>query len=298
MQFLVILSITLLLYIILMIVLPERGKNMLMTLFLVISAVLILMPLLFMFTAAFMPAVEITSIPYRWIPKKIQWSNFYRALAGNYGNFVFLRNTVNSLIVSFAVTATTLLLSCITGYALAKFHFRGRNTVFMFIMMTMMIPFETIMVPLYMVVLNLNLQNTYGGLIIPFMMNAFGVFMMRQYLLTFPDDVIAAARIDGCSEPGIFSRIVLVNSGPALATLAILTFRQQWDNLMWPLMVAQDQRLKTIPTYIVSFAEEKFADEGAMMAVALLASLPMVILFLSLSKYFLGGSAMYSAGKE
>lgn len=298
MQFLVILSIIFVLYIALMRVLPERGKNILMTLFLIVSAVVVLTPLLFMFTAAFMPAAEITSIPYRWIPEKIQWSNFYRALAGNDGNFVFLRNTLNSLIVSSVITGTTLILSCITGYALAKFHFRGRNTVFMFIMMTMMIPFETIMVPLYMVVLNLNLQNTYGGLIIPFMMNAFGVFMMRQYLLTFPDDVIAAARIDGCSEPGIFSRIVFVNSGPALATLAILTFRQQWDNLMWPLMVAQDQRLKTIPTYIVSFAEEKFADEGAMMAVALLASLPMVIMFLSLSKYFLGGSAMYSAGKE
>lgn len=298
MQFLVILTIIFVLYIVLMIVLPERGKNILMTLFLIVSAVVVLTPLLFMFTAAFMPAAEITSIPYRWIPEKIQWSNFYRALAGNDGNFVFLRNTLNSLIVSSVITGTTLILSCITGYALAKFHFRGRNTVFMFIMMTMMIPFETIMVPLYMVVLNLNLQNTYGGLIIPFMMNAFGVFMMRQYLLTFPDDVIAAARIDGCSEPGIFSRIVFVNSGPALATLAILTFRQQWDNLMWPLMVAQDQRLKTIPTYIVSFAEEKFADEGAMMAVALLASLPMVIMFLSLSKYFLGGSAMYSAGKE
>lgn len=298
MQFLVILSIIFVLYIVLMRVLPERGKNILMTLFLIVSAVVVLTPLLFMFTAAFMPAAEITSIPYRWIPEKIQWSNFYRALAGNDGNFVFLRNTLNSLIVSSVITGTTLILSCITGYALAKFHFRGRNTVFLFIMMTMMIPFETIMVPLYMVVLNLNLQNTYGGLIIPFMMNAFGVFMMRQYLLTFPDDVIAAARIDGCSEPGIFSRIVFVNSGPALATLAILTFRQQWDNLMWPLMVAQDQRLKTIPTYIVSFAEEKFADEGAMMAVALLASLPMVIMFLSLSKYFLGGSAMYSAGKE
>ena len=281
-----------------MAVIPEKGKNVLMSLFLTISAVLILMPLLFMITASFMPASDITSIPYRWIPKKMHWYNFYRALAGNDGNFVFLRNVVNSLIVSASITVTTLLLSSITGYALAKFRFKGRNTVFMFIMMTMMIPFETIMIPLYMVVLNLKLQNTYGGLIIPFMMNAFGVFMMRQYLLTFPDDVIAAARIDGCSEPAIFSRIVLVNSGPALATLAILTFRQQWDNLMWPLMVAQEKRLKTIPTYIVSFAEEKFADEGAMMAVAFLASLPMVILFLTLSKYFLGGSAMYSAGKE
>ena len=298
MQFFMILSIAVIVYIVLLIVIPEKGKNILMSLFLTVSAVSVLMPLLFMITASFMPASDITSIPYRWIPKKIHWYNFYRALVGNDGNFVFLRNVVNSLIVSASITVTTLLLSSITGYALAKFRFKGRNTVFMFIMMTMMIPFETIMIPLYMVVLNLNLQNTYGGLIIPFMMNAFGVFMMRQYLLTFPDDVLAAARIDGCSEPGIFSRIVLINSGPALATLAILTFRQQWDNLMWPLMVAQEKRLKTIPTYIVSFAEEKFADEGAMMAVAFLASLPMVILFLTLSKYFLGGSAMYSAGKE
>lgn len=298
MQFLIILSFALITYVVLMVVIPEKGKNILMSLFLAVSALLILMPLLFMITASFMPASDITSIPYRWIPRKIHWYNFYRALAGNDGNFVFIRNVLNSLIVSASITVTTLLLSSITGYALAKFRFKGRNTVFMFIMMTMMIPFETIMIPLYMVVLNLKLQNTYGGLIIPFMMNAFGVFMMRQYLLTFPDDVLAAARIDGCSEPGIFSKIVLINSGPALATLAILTFRQQWDNLMWPLMVAQEKRLKTIPTYIVSFAEEKFADEGAMMAVAFLASLPMVVLFLTLSKYFLGGNAMYSAGKE
>ena len=293
MQFLLILSVLALAFIVLLSTVPEKGKNVLMTLFLLGAAISVLIPLLFMFTASFMPASDITTIP-----KKIHWFNFYRALAGNDENFIFVRNVLNSLIISTAVTATTLLLSCITGYALAKFRFKGRNTVFMFIMMTMMIPFETIMVPLYMVVLNLHLQNSYGGLIIPFMMNAFGVFMMRQYLLTFPDDVIAAARIDGCSEPRIFSRIVLVNSGPALATLAILTFRQQWDNLMWPLMVAQDQKLKTIPTYIASFAEEKFADEGAMMAVALLASLPMVLLFLTLSKYFLGGNAMYSAGKE
>jgi multiple sugar transport system permease protein len=130
------------------------------------------------------------------------------------------------------------------------------------------------------------------------MMNAFGVFMMRQYLQTFPTDILDAARIDGTTEPGIFMKIVMVNSGPALASLAILSFRQQWDNLLWPLMVAQDKRLKTIPTYIVSFAEEKFADEGAMMAVAFLASIPVIIMFITLSRYFVGGSAVYSAGKE
>jgi multiple sugar transport system permease protein len=272
--------------------------GILVTLFLLAVAAFVLLPLLFMLTAAFMPSIEILHMPYRWIPSRIAWPNFYKAIAGNDGSFVFIRNVGNSLLVSSTVAIFTVFLASVTGYGLSKFRFRGRNIVFMAIMMTMMIPFETIMVPLYMVVLNLGLQNTYRGLIVPFLMNAFGVFMMRQYLQTFPSDMLDAARIDGCTEPGIFMKIVMVNSGPALASLAILTFRQQWDNLMWPLMVAQEKRLKTIPTYIVSFAEEKIADEGAMMAVALLASIPMIIMFVFLSKYFIGGSAVYTAGKE
>lgn len=274
------------------------GVDVLVKLLLAVVSALVLLPLFFMLSAAFMPAIEIVRMPYRWIASRIEWSNFYKAIAGNDGNFVFIRNVMNSLIVSVTVSVSTVILSSITGYGLAKFRFKGRNIVFLAIMMTMMIPFETIMVPLYMVVLNLGLQNTYLGLIVPFLMNAFGVFMMRQYLQTFPGDMLDAARIDGCTEPRIFVNMVLVNSGPALASLAILTFRQQWDNLMWPLMVAQEKRLKTIPTYIVSFAEEKFADEGAMMAVALLASIPVIILFVTLSKYFVGGSSVYTAGKE
>ncbi|MDR0639257.1 MAG: carbohydrate ABC transporter permease [Spirochaetaceae bacterium] len=265
---------------------------------LVAGAAFVLLPLVFMVTASFMPALEITHMPYRWLPSRVEWSNFYRAIAGNDGNFVFIRNVMNSLFVAVVVSFTTVMLSSLTGYGLSKFRFKARNIVFMAIMMTMMIPFETIMVPLYMVALNLRLQNSYAGLIVPFMMNAFGVFMMRQYLQTFPTDILDAARIDGTTEPGIFLKIVMVNSGPALASLAILSFRQQWDNLLWPLMVAQDKRLKTIPTYIVSFAEEKFADEGAMMAVAFLASIPVIIMFITLSRYFVGGSAVYSAGKE
>ncbi|MDR2481264.1 MAG: carbohydrate ABC transporter permease [Spirochaetaceae bacterium] len=265
---------------------------------LTLCAAFILLPLGFMITASLMSSTEITKMPYRWIPSHIEWINFYKAIAGNDGNFMFIRNVFNSLFVSVTVAFTTVILSSLTGYGLAKFRFKGRNVVFMAMMMTMMIPFETIMVPLYMVVLNLHLQNTYAGLIVPFLMNAFGVFMMRQYLQTFPSDIMEAARIDGCTETGIFFKMVLVNSGPALASLAILSFRQQWDNLLWPLMVAQDKKLKTIPAYIVSFAEEKFADEGAMMAVAFLASIPVIIMFIMLSRYFLGGSVIYSAGKE
>lgn len=267
-------------------------------LLLAVLALAVLLPILFMITASFMPVMEIRRMPYRWIPSRIEWSNFYKAVAGNDNSFVFIRNVANSLFVSVTVSFFTVILSALTGYGLAKFRFKGRNLVFMAIMATMMIPFETIMVPLYMVVLNLGLQNTYRGLIVPFLMNAFGVFMMRQYLQTFPGDMIDAARIDGCTEPTIFAKMVMVNSGPALASLAILTFRAQWDNLIWPLMVAQEKRLKTIPTYIVSFAEEKFADEGAMMAVAFLASIPVIIMFVTLSKYFVSGATLYTAGKE
>ena len=265
---------------------------------LVSFSLLILVPLLFMAGASLMPPHEIMKMPYDWIPKEWKWANFHQALAGNDGNWIYLRNIFNSLVVSLTIAFTTVLLSASVGYGLAKFDFKGRNAVFMGIMATMMIPFETVMIPLYMIAVKLGMQDSYAGLIVPFMMNAFGVFLMRQYLLTFPSEILDAARIDGCSEPRIFREIVFKNSGPAAATLAILAFRQQWDNLLWPLLIAQREEMKTIPAYIVKFAAEKNADEGAMMAVAAIASIPVFALFFGLSKYFLGGSAVYSAGKE
>lgn len=262
-----------------------------------IAAIAILIPLLFMITASAMPAGDILRMPYRWIPRGFYTENFFRAIRGNDDSFIFLRNVLNSLIVASVVTASTVLLASITGYGLAKFRFRGRTVVFVLIMATMMIPFEAIMIPLYLVATTLHIQNSYVGLIIPFLVNAFGVFLMRQFLITFPDELLDATRIDGASEIMIFRRIVLPNSIPAVATLAVLTFRTQWDNLLWPLLIAQSEKMKTIPLYIVKFAAEKYTDEGAMMAVALLASLPILILFLSLSQYFVSGSALFSGRK-
>ncbi|MBQ3825653.1 MAG: carbohydrate ABC transporter permease [Spirochaetaceae bacterium] len=266
--------------------------------FLIFSCFLTVIPLLFMLTASFMRAIDIMKMPYRWIPNPVHFRNFYNAIAGNDKSFIYLRNIVNSLIVAIAVTTTTILLASMVGFGLAKYRFRGRNVVFLAIMATMMIPFETIMVPMYMVVMKLHMQNTYAGLIVPFMVNAFAVFQMRQYIITFPEDMLDAARIDGASEIQIFFRIVFKNCTPALATLAVLTFRQQWDNLLWPLLVAQSEQMKTIPAYIVKFAAEKYSDEGVMMAVAVIASVPIFTLFICLSKYFVGGSSVYSAGKE
>lgn len=275
----------------------ERVLLILMYIVLIGFVLFTILPLLFMTSASFMSSKDILKMPYRWIPDKIHWHNFYKAIAGTDGRFMFPRNIINSIIVSSVVTLTTIFIACMTGYGLAKFKFRGRNLIFLMIMATMMIPFEAIMIPLYLVTTGMGLQNSYGGLIIPFMVNAFGVFMMRQYLIAFPDEFLEAARIDGMTEPQIFWRIVFPNSGATIATLAILAFRSQWNNLLWPLLVVQSEKMKTIPLYIIKFTTEKHSDEGAMMAIALIASIPMFILFFSLSKYFIGGSSVFSSRK-
>ncbi|NLE14475.1 MAG: carbohydrate ABC transporter permease [Spirochaetales bacterium] len=256
-----------------------------------------LMPIIFMISASMMTSRQILKMPYTWIPEGIAWENFAKAIQGNDKTYIFVRNITNSLIVSTAVAISTVLIASLTGYGLAKFRFRGRNTVFMMIMATMMIPFEAIMIPLYMVVMALRIQNSYIGLILPFLVSAFGVFQMKQFLTTFPTEFLDAARVDGMGEFGIYWRIVLPNCKPVIATLAILSFRSQWDNLLWPLLVSQSDKMKTIPQYISSFALERSTDEGAMMAAALLASIPMFILFMSLTKYFIGGSAIYESRK-
>lgn len=260
-------------------------------------AIYVLAPLAFMVTASFMPARDVMRMPYPWIPRGLYWQNFWQAIRGNDGHFMYARSILNSILVATAITASTALLASLTGYGLAKFPFKGRRVVLLLILGTMMVPFQAIMIPLYMVVNKMGLQDSYAGLIAPFLINAFGVFLMRQHLLTFPDEMIDAARIDGAGELQIFRRVVIPNSWPAIATLSILTFRSQWDNLIWPLLVVQSEKMKTIPLYITRFASEKYTDEGAMMAAAVIASLPMVILFFALAKYFVGGAKLFAARK-
>ncbi|MEA4858988.1 MAG: carbohydrate ABC transporter permease [Sphaerochaeta sp.] len=275
------------------ITLPKIGMSLVLLAMLFFT----LMPIVFMISASFMTSRQILRMPFSWIPEGFAWENFAKAIQGNDQTYIFVRNISNSLIVSTTVAVTTVLIASLTGYGLAKFRFRGRTTIFMMIMATMMIPFEAIMIPLYMVIMVLRIQNTYVGLILPFLVSAFGVFQMKQYLTTFPTEFIDAARVDGMGEFGIYLRIVLPNCKPVIATLAILSFRIQWDNLLWPLLVSQSDKMKTIPQYISNFALERSTDEGAMMAAALLASIPMFLLFMSLTKYFIGGSAVYESRK-
>jgi multiple sugar transport system permease protein len=257
----------------------------------------ILAPLVFMLTASFMSARDIISMPYPWVPKSFYTQNFLKAIAGNDRTYLFFRSFLNSMIVASIVTMSTIVIASLTGYSLSKFSFPGRDLVFMLIMATMMIPFEAIMIPLQVVSTQLKLTNTFAGLILPFLVEAFGIFMMRQYFITFPDEFIDAARVDGMGELSIYRRILLPNAGPAIATLSILTFRSQWDSLMWPLLVTQSERMKTLPLYIMKFTGDINSDEGSQMAVSLLASIPMLVLFFSMSKYFISGSILHSSRK-
>ncbi len=271
--------------------------DVLIWVFLIGTAAMVLVPLVFMFTSSVMPSTDILKMPYPWITSEFKWENFVNAIKGPENDFMYLRNIFNSFFVAGVVTLTTVIIAALTGYGLAKFPFKGRNLVFILIMTTMMIPFEAIMIPMYMVIINMGFQDSYTGLILPFLTNAFGIFMMRQYLITFPNEIMDAARIDGASEPKIFWKIILPNSGPAIATLAILTFRSQWDNLLWPLLIAQSDEMKTIPLYITKFTAETHTDEGAMMAIAVIASIPMFILFFTMSKYFVSGAKLTSGTK-
>ncbi|OHD72622.1 MAG: ABC transporter permease [Spirochaetes bacterium RBG_13_68_11] len=264
---------------------------------LVALLVFIIAPLAFMVTASFMPARDIITMPYPWVPKSFYTQNFLKAIAGNTRTYLFFRSFLNSMIVASIVTVSTIIIASLTGYSLSKFSFPGRDLVLMLIMATMMIPFETIMIPLQIVTSQLKLQNSYTGMILPFLVDAFAIFLMRQYFITFPDEFIDAARVDGMGEFSIYRKILLPNAGPAIATLSILTFRNQWDSLMWPLLVVQSEKMKTLPLYIVKFTGDINSDEGSQMAVALLASIPMLILFFSMSKYFISGSILHSSRK-
>lgn len=276
----------------------NRAWNILIDFVFIAFLAIVLVPIAFMFSASLLTSMEIYSMPYPWVSRNPHFINYYNAITDYGRNLTFLKNVLNSVVVAGATMIISVIISAFAGYGLSKFRFKGQKVAFLILMSRMMIPFEAIMIPMYIIAVKLGLQNTYIGLIMPFVMNSFGIFQMKQYLESFPDEMLDAGRLDGLSEWGLFWKIVFKNSTPAIATAGILSFRGQWDNLLWPLLIAQRETMKTIPTYLVRFTEEKFADEGAMMAVAVIASVPIIILFLAFSKYFFGGSAMYSSGKE
>jgi multiple sugar transport system permease protein len=198
----------------------------------------------------------------------------------------------NSVIVSLAITAGNLLFCSMLGYALAKLDFRGRRVVFGLVIGTLMVPGLVTFVPLYVLVANMKLTGSLLGLILPFLAGPFGVFLMRQFISTLPDELIDAARVDGCRELAIFWRIILPLTRPAQATLGIITFLGSWNSFLWPLVVAQNQDQYTLPVGLaLASSGQSFTRYGILLAGAVVVLLPVMIVFLRFQRQFVAGIA-------
>jgi multiple sugar transport system permease protein len=178
------------------------------------------------------------------------------------------------------------------GYAFAKLEFPGKRVLFVLVLSTLMIPIFVTFMPLFVLVTNLGLANTHAALILPWLANALGVFLMRQYIIGLPDELLEAARIDGAGEYTIFFRVVLPLCGPALATLAVLTFVAQWNSFLWPLVVATTEDMYTLPVAVALFATgQQETNLALQLAGATVVVLPMIILFFAMQRYVIQGVA-------
>jgi len=245
-------------------------------------------PFLWMLLSSLKPEAEIRQIPPTWWPADATLGNF-RELFSRLDFPVYF---TNSALVALVVTAGNLIFCSALGYALAKLPFPGRRLLFGLVLGTLMVPGMVTFVPLFVVVSKLGLVNTYAGLILPFLAQAFGVFLMRQYLLSIPDDLIEAARVDGAGEWRIFWQIVLPLCKPALATLGILTFLGSWNNFLWPMVAATTEDRYTLPVALALYSVGQNRSEyGLIMAGAVVVVLPVLVIFVLLQRHFVRGIA-------
>lgn len=259
--------------------------------FVVFSAGLVLVagPFVWMVLSSFKDSQELHLFPPTLIPVRPTLENYTTLLAKlNFPLFFF-----NSLVVAAFVVAANLLFCSMLGYALAKLNFTGRNKVFLLVMATLMVPSTVTLVPLFVLMSALGLVNTYPALILPFAAGPFGVFLMRQFMLGLPDELLEAARIDGANEFRIFFQVVLPISFAPLATLGILTFLASWNNFLWPLVVSSSERMYTLPVAVATFAiGQNATDYGLLMAGSTILVSPVLVVFLTLQRYFQPGIAM------
>ncbi len=256
---------------------------------LLLGAVWMLLPLAWMISASLMPLSEVIKVPPVWFaPTKYSFDNYLEVL-GKVGFGLFFRN---SLFVAVAITAAQLLTSCMAGFAFARYEFPGRTAIFLLILSTMMIPFQVIMIPLFIMMARLHMVNTFWGMIIPAIVTPFGIFMMRQFMLSVPKALLEAARIDGASEPYIFARIMLPLCKPAISALAIFAFLGSWDNFLWPLIILNSKELWTLPIAMSRFTEQYISQTHLQMAGASIMFIPVLVVFLLMQRNFIEGIAL------
>lgn len=227
----------------------------------------------------------ITGNPLQWIPREPTLSTYTDVLALS----GFARWLFNSTVVAVTATLGTLLVQSMAAYAFARKQFPARDLIFNLVLAGLMVPGAMTLIPLFLIARDFGLINSYAGLIIPSLAGPLGVFLLRQYMLGIPQSLLDAARIDGCREFGVYWRIVMPLSLPALGTLSIITFTAHWREFLWPLLIATDDSMKTLPVGLASLRGQFSTDYGAQMAGTLLSLLPVIVVFLCLQRYFIRG---------
>jgi len=263
----------------------RRPKGLVLNIAVALLALLTLFPLLWMVSVSFMSAGEAASFPPPLIPSRPTLEH-YRELFFEHG---VGRYFLNSTILATLATFLALLFTVPAGYAFAKLRFRGRERIFQLLVGALVIPGQIGTLPLFLLLEELGLVNTYAGALVPWLAGIFGLFLVRQYALSIPDEMLEAARIDGASELQIFTRVVLPTLQPILATLALFVFLGSWNDFLWPLIILTGQENYTLPVALAALSRESVQDIELMMAGSVVTILPVLAIFIALQRYYIQG---------
>ena len=252
------------------------------------GAILTIMPFLWMVLSSLKNNAEIYQYPPTFFPETLRFDNYSNLFAmWPFGSWY-----INSILISLIGTIAVMFFCSLAGFGFAKYEFKGRQVLFAILLGSSMIPFQLILIPLFIEVSRFKMLDSYTGLIIPFMASAFGIFLMKQYMASIPNELLDAARMDGCTEFGIYWDIVMPLVRPGLGTLAIITFLGSWNSFLWPLLVLRTETMMTLPIGLARLTENvpgKSRDFGVIMAAATMVSLPVIVAFLTLQRQFISG---------
>lgn len=251
------------------------------------GAVVMAFPLYWMFATAVRAPGDLFSKKFDLVPDEIAWSNFVDAWQKlPWGQFY-----LNSFVIVAVAVPLTVGINLLAGYAFAKYRFPGRDVIFLLTLSTLMIPIQVVMVPEFLIVSKLGWVDTWWGVVIPRAAEAFGLFMVRQFMRSIPDELIESARLDGAGEFKIFRKIVLPLSWPVIAVLTIFTFMWRWNDFAWPLVVLQERSAYTVPLGLNLMKGQYYADWTGIMGMSLLSIIPLLIVFVFFQRYFIQGIA-------
>lgn len=254
---------------------------------LIAGSILMFAPVLWIGLSSFKGLSEIYKSPPTFFPKEWIFTNYTEAIK----QFPFLRYLWNSVFVTLTATALTLVINSMAAFALSKFKFPGRDAIFVLMLATLMIPVRVIMLPVYMVIAKLGLANTLAGIIIPPSATPTGVFILRQYMMTIPDELVDAAKIDGANSFQIYSRVIMPLATPALAVLTVFSVMWRWNDFMWPLIVINKEKLFTLQLALARFRGELVTDWNYVLAMTMLSVVPVAAVFALMQKYLVKGIA-------